>query len=196
MNEITGHYLILGELVDYITGKTIADTHDERYRQKIAHLLVDEKKFSKQEIVTNYEVTISAGDKRAVIRMDFLIMLSGKPAMLIRYAPGSLVTRRRAAIAASRILMPVRIPFVVVTNGESAEILSGKTGEILSEGLEAIFSRTELLSVLASEPDTPVSPEKIEMESRILYAFDVDDKCPCDDTTCLSTFERDQEKES
>ncbi len=26
------HHLILGELVDFITGKTIKDTHDERYK--------------------------------------------------------------------------------------------------------------------------------------------------------------------
>ena len=35
-----GHHLILGETVDYITGNIVADTHDERYRQKIAHLLI------------------------------------------------------------------------------------------------------------------------------------------------------------
>ena len=38
-----GHHLILGELDDLITGESIKDTHDERYRQRIARLLVDEK---------------------------------------------------------------------------------------------------------------------------------------------------------
>ncbi len=28
----SGHHLILGELVDFITGETIEDTHDEMYR--------------------------------------------------------------------------------------------------------------------------------------------------------------------
>ena len=30
-----GHHLILGELTDLITGETLTDTHDERYRQKL-----------------------------------------------------------------------------------------------------------------------------------------------------------------
>ena len=40
------HHLILGETVDYITGQTITDTHDERARQKIARFLVEEKGYA------------------------------------------------------------------------------------------------------------------------------------------------------
>ena len=40
---MNGHHLILGKLSDYLTGDTLDDTHDERYRQKIARLLVDRK---------------------------------------------------------------------------------------------------------------------------------------------------------
>ena len=38
---MNGHHLILGELTDYITGETLKDTHDERYRQQIARRLID-----------------------------------------------------------------------------------------------------------------------------------------------------------
>jgi hypothetical protein len=44
------HHLILGQLVDFITGRIIADTHDERYRQKIARLLVETKGYRKADI--------------------------------------------------------------------------------------------------------------------------------------------------
>ncbi|MBU0993861.1 MAG: type I restriction enzyme HsdR N-terminal domain-containing protein [Proteobacteria bacterium] len=185
---MNGHHLILGELVDYITGKTLKDTHDERYRQKIARLLVDTKGYSKKDIVTNHPVTIAAGHQKAVIRLDFLVIIFEKYAMLIRYAPGSIVTRRRPAIAASRVTMPYQIPVVVATNGEDAESLSGSTGQILFKGLDAIPSRTELETIMANDTFDLVSPEKVDMEARILYAFDVDDKCPCDDTTCVETF--------
>ena len=37
---MSGHHLILGELDDLISGETIKDTLDERYRQNIAELLV------------------------------------------------------------------------------------------------------------------------------------------------------------
>jgi hypothetical protein len=189
MNENSGHHLILGELTDYITGKIIPDTHDERYRQKIARILVEEKKFSREEILPDVLVTAFAGQKRAVIRIDFLIVIEGRPAMLIRYGPGSLVTRRRAAIAASRVVRQCQIPVVAVTNGETAEILSGTTGTLLGEGFQALPSRPELKALIDGVPETPVLLEKKERESRILYAFDVDDACPCDDTTCISKFE-------
>ena len=29
-----GHHLIMGELTDLVTGQTLPDTHDERYRQR------------------------------------------------------------------------------------------------------------------------------------------------------------------
>ena len=45
----SGH-LILGELVDFITGETIQDTHDERYRQKLARFLIEKKDYTKNDI--------------------------------------------------------------------------------------------------------------------------------------------------
>ena len=50
MEPTQGHHLILGELIDFITGETIQDTHDERYRQKLARLLVEHKGYVKKEI--------------------------------------------------------------------------------------------------------------------------------------------------
>ena len=47
-DKMAGHHLILGEITDFITGKTIEDTHDERYRQKIAKFLVNEKGYDKK----------------------------------------------------------------------------------------------------------------------------------------------------
>lgn len=36
-----GHHLVLGSLTDRLTGRTLVDTHDERYRQKIVGHLLD-----------------------------------------------------------------------------------------------------------------------------------------------------------
>jgi hypothetical protein len=47
---MTGHHLILGEVEDFITGQRLKDTHDERYRQKIARLLVAHKGYRKADI--------------------------------------------------------------------------------------------------------------------------------------------------
>ncbi|MBW2182031.1 MAG: type I restriction enzyme HsdR N-terminal domain-containing protein, partial [Deltaproteobacteria bacterium] len=117
---MNGHHLILGELVDYISGEIVKDTHDERYRQKIAQFLVEEKRYFKKEITPRFDLLIKADDNRAVIKVDFLITLKNKICMLIKYSPGSLVTRHRPSLAASRLVSPYQIPLVVVTNGKDA----------------------------------------------------------------------------
>jgi hypothetical protein len=79
---------------------------------------------------------------------------------------------------------PYQVPFVVVTNGRDAEVLSGDSGRCLGEGLDAIPSKEWLLRLVAVAGWTPLTEKQIEMESRILYAYEIDDACPCDDTIC------------
>ena len=104
--------------------------------------------------------------------------------MIIKYGPGSLVTRQRPALAASRLLEPYQIPFIVVTNGEDADILTGATGKVVCSGLESIPTRSVLQRMTLNASFERISAERAEMESRILYAFEVDGCCPCDDSVC------------
>ena len=181
---MNGHHLILGDLEDFITGEIVKDTHDERYRQKISRILVERKGFLRSDISPRLELFVRAGDKCAIVKIDFGVTLSELMAMIIKYGPGSIVTRRRPALAASRLLTPYQIPVVVVTNGEDAEILDGSTGKLLQTGLESIPGRSELLKMVSHHAFSPISAERSEMESRILYAYDVDGSCPCDDSIC------------
>ena len=99
--------------------------------------------------------------------------------MIIRYGPGSLVTRERPAIAAARILDPdYRIPFAVVTNLRDAEFLETKTGKVLRTGMNSIPDRKKLVEMMSglefeSFPDEMAR----EREARILNAFDVEVCC-------------------
>ena len=184
LNHTQEHHLILGELVDYITGETIQDTHDERYRQKLARLLVEHKGYLKKEIEPGRKLLISTGNKKAVLTIDYTIKLADKICIILKYGPGSLVTRHRPALAASRLVAPYQVPVVVVTNGEDADILEGASGKILSMGLESIPEKVELIDRIANIHFDPISPKQAEMESKIIYAFEVDGSCLCDDTTC------------
>ncbi len=181
---MNGHHLILGELTDCLTGETIPDTHDERYRQKIAKLLLEKRGYAKTEIQSRCDLQIQADEKGAIIKVDFKITLNGRIYMIIKYGPGSIVTRRRPALAVSRLLSDNQIPIVVVTNGEDAEILNGSTGEVIATGLEAIPSRSQIIKRVGDEDFDPISPARAELESRIIYAFEMDGSCPCDDTIC------------
>ena len=181
---MNGHHLILGELVDYITGKAIPDTHDERYRQNLARLLVKHKNYEKEEIETGYQLTVQADKNRAVVPIDFVIRLVDKICMIIKYGPGSLVTRHRPALAATRLVTKYQIPIAVVTNGESADVLSGESGSVLSHGLNSIPNRQQLMEDIQKYRFTPISEKRATIESRIVYCYEVDDSCPCDDTVC------------
>lgn len=181
---MSDHHLILGSLVDFITGETIEDTHDERYRQKLARLLVENKGFLKEEIKPRHDLMVKAGNKTAVVKVDFLVILSGKVCMIIKYGPGSLVTRHRLSVAVSRLVAPYQVPVVVVTNGKEAEIIDGFTGKVTGSGLDAIPSRQELTKQTADNPFERISLKRTEKESRILYAFEVDGSCFCDEGPC------------
>jgi hypothetical protein len=181
---MNGHHLILGELVDYISGKVLKDTHDERYRQKIARFLVEKKGYLKKEITPHFDLLVKANNNSAVIKVDFLVTMAKRVCMIIKYGPGSLVTRHRSSLAASRLITPYQIPVVVVTNGEKADILDGRNGKMVTSGFEAIPARNELSQKTAEGQFGKIPKTRVEQESRILYAFEVDGSCPCDDTIC------------
>jgi hypothetical protein len=181
---MSGHHLIMGELEDFITGEILEDTHDERYRQKIARFLVLEKGYAKTDIHPRQPLIVAAGSRKGRLVVDFIVVVDDWSAMVIKYGPGSLVTRYRPSLAISRVLVPYQIPLVLVTNGESVDILDGHTGKLQNSGFERIPSRDQLARQVMRIGKSPVASYRKEMESRIVYAFEIDGGCPCDDSTC------------
>ncbi len=182
---MTGHHLVLGTLRDCITGEELEDTHDERYRQKLGRLLIGGKAYPLSEVEPRVALRVRVGDKAAIVPIDFRIGPPGRPMMIVKYGPGSITTRHRCAAAAALLVAPYRVPICVVTNGEDADILESRTGKVLARGLGGIPSRSDLLLRLADWVPEPVTARQQEMASRILYAYEVDGKCPCDDTVCI-----------
>ena len=184
LKETQGHHLVLGELIDFVTGERIPDTHDERYRQQLARLLVEHKGYLKNQIQPRFELRIAAENKQAILKIDFVVHLFERICMILKYGPGSLVTRHRSALAASRLVAPYQVPIAVVTNGKDADIIEGATGNIISSGLESIPVKAALVQRVEKTDFDKISAKQAEMESRILYSFEVDGSCPCDDTIC------------
>jgi len=182
--EKNPHHLIMGELTDFLSGEILADTHDEQYRQKLARMLVKDLGFKKSDIEQNREVVIRANGRAAKIKVDFIVYMDGHAVMMIKYAPGSLVTRRLSNLALSRIIFPYQIPVVVTTSGEDAEVISGAKGKVTGEGLSSIPGILD--PVLQSLPEfpVPVAPQLAEKASRIAYACWIDGACPCDTDVC------------
>jgi hypothetical protein len=138
--------------------------------------------YDNKDILARCKQKITVDGKTALIHVDFIIRFSGKSRMVIKYGPGSLITRHRPALAMACIIAPYTIPVVVVTNGKEADILDGKTGHAIASGLGSIPSKQELAALTESTVSEPVSAKQAEMAARIVFAFEIDDKCPCDDT--------------
>ncbi|MBI9076332.1 MAG: type I restriction enzyme HsdR N-terminal domain-containing protein [Desulfatibacillum sp.] len=175
-----GHHFVFGETQDFLTGAVITDTHDERYRQQIARFLVEKKGYAREDITPRVGLLAKAGDKTRLLTVDLAVTRDHKTAMILRYAPGSLVTRHRPCLAASRLLEPYQIPVVVVTNGEDAQVLDGETGKVLGEGLESVPDAVALKQLVQSAAFAPIDDKRREMESRIIYTYEAVGACNCD----------------
>lgn len=179
MPEHFSHHLIYGTLSDYLTGEELTDTDDERIRQKISRMMVEKKGYEKTELIPRSFVDTLFTHHFVRSTIDLTIVIRNMAFMIIRYGPGSLVSRERAAIAAARVIhADYRIPLAVVTNGQEAELLDTVTGKILGNGLDSIPDRTAASILLPTLIFLPKQEGiRLEREKRILNAFDVERCC-------------------
>ncbi len=182
-----GHKRILGKTTDFVTGREITDTDDERYRQKIARFLVEERGYPKEDIEVKRRIELEIEGKKVLSMVDFVVRVNGRSSMVVRYGPGSLVTRERPALASARLLEPYQVPVTVVTNGEDAEVIDTATGDVISTGIASIPSREAILERLGDTGFPPVPPRRREAEKRILCAYDwLEHSLECDDDWCAT----------
>ncbi len=174
----------MGELTDLITGQTLPDTHDERYRQRIIRWLIDAKGYQREAIHPRVPIDLSVDTRSARIRLDFVVKHADRIVLLIKYGPGSLVTRHQIAYAASRLLAPYVVPFSIVTNGEDAHWLDNTDRTLKNQGLEGIWDFGTLVESLEGRPRVGITPWQATMAARILWAYELDGRCPCDDAVC------------
>lgn len=184
MADLRTHHLIYGTMADYLTGDSIVDTDDERYRQKIARFMVEEKGYAREELIPRLRIETLFNKNFITSTIDLTVCLRDRYFMVVRYGPGSLVSRERPAIAAARVLNPdYQIPYAVVTNGEDAEFLAVNSSKVLACGMEKIPDRKQASGLLKTAVFPPPPPAKRrEQELRILNVFDQEICCtggPC-----------------
>ncbi|MEW6267614.1 MAG: type I restriction enzyme HsdR N-terminal domain-containing protein [Thermodesulfobacteriota bacterium] len=158
-------------LRDFVTGRELPDTDDERIRQAVEEFLVRGKGYRPEEIELDRCFDLPVADSPERGRIDLIVLIQGRPFMAILCAPGSLVTRERAALAAARLADEVQIPFTVVTNGREAELLDTITGRVTAEGLAAWPDRAEAEVLIAGLKPQPLKEGRKEKEARIYLAF-------------------------
>ena len=183
MVDIPLHHYIYGTCIDYITGDTIVDTDDERCRQELAKLLVEKKGYAKSDLEPRLCIETLYNGQYVASTIDITTKEDEKRFMILRFGPGSIVTRERAAIAAARVLeASYQIPLAVVTNGKDAEVLDTYTGKVIRQGLDNIPDKNEAEALVQSMRFDPFDDEKRDRERRILNAYDIEVCCaggPC-----------------
>jgi hypothetical protein len=184
MADIPSHHYIYGTCTDFITGETIVDTDDERCRQDLARLLVKEKGYAKSDLEPRLCIETLYNGQFVASTIDITVREAGKRFMILRFAPGSIVTRERSAIAAARVLEPAyQIPLAVVTNSRDAEVLDTYTGKVIRQGLDMIPDKKEAENLVKSLRFELFDDEtRKDRERRILNAYDVEVCCaggPC-----------------
>jgi len=173
------HHLIYGTLADYLTGEELTDTDDERIRQQLSRMMVEEKGYPQESLTPRLAIETLFSHNFVRSTIELTASIGNRQLLIIRYGPGSLVSRERAAIAAARVLNPAyQIPLAVVTNGQDAELLETSSGKILGYGLESIpdwSQAREFLEQAVFVPPPEGQPR--ERELRILNAFDLERCC-------------------
>ncbi len=179
MIDTSGHHIVYGELQDYLTGTLLSDTDDERIRQGLARLLVEQLGYAKEELEPRLTINSCYNNNRVQTLIELTVRIMGKRLFLLRYGPGSLVTREKAAVSAARILDPeYRIPLAIVTNGRDAELIETAGGKVLAEGMECIPNRQRAEALLQEYVFEPFAdPGLRDKALRILNVFDQEVCC-------------------
>lgn len=141
----------------------------------LAEFLVAERGFARAELTVRDTIQTMFNGEAVTSKIAIVIRLQDKPVLMIRYGPGSIVTRERPSLAAARVYDPeYRVPIVVVTNSQDAKMIDTLTGKVLGEGFSALPHRAELMAQMSHLLFEPYAePEKIDREKRVLNVFDV-----------------------
>jgi len=182
-----GRKRILGKMTDFLTGREITDTDDERLIQNVARFLVEKKEYGKEDIERKRRIELDIEGKKVYSIVDLTVKIAGRSTVVIKYGPGSLVTRERPALAIARVLEPYIVPLAVVTNGEEAELLDTASGKVIASGLGSIPDKSAILEQSKKFTWGSLSPRQIEAEKRILSAYDyLEHSLECDDDWCAA----------
>jgi len=177
-------HLVMGELTDYLTGQTLPDTHDERLIQQISRFLVEDKGFSREDILSRKKMSLTVDGKTGTVVVHFIILINHVAFAVGMYGPGSIVTRQRPAIAVARLVEDHVVPYAFITNGRDANLLDSNSGKVIGKDLNSIYSKTEALQLFRKIHLQKLSEDRREKEQRILYTMDILTHAECDEFVC------------
>ncbi len=90
-------------LIDFITGKTVANIGAEAHRQKVERFLVEQKGYEKSDIGVDVDVELCMEDQIYRTQLDLVVKVDGLAFMVLKCAAGSLESREKEIVSAARV---------------------------------------------------------------------------------------------
>lgn len=162
----------VGVIIDFITGKEIPDVGPEANRQRVERVLVEQKGYAKEDIEVDAPLEVEIAQKVYRSSVDLVVSVDGRRLMAVKCVAGSLGSREREIISASRLLDKYQIPFSVASDGKTAIVLGTVSGKKLGEGLNAIPSKEEIKKSSAATRLEPLPEKRLEKEKLIFRSYD------------------------
>jgi type I restriction enzyme M protein len=160
-----------GYIKDYVTGKPLPDTPEERVRQKIEHLLVDELGYEKFEIDVEKEIEVTIGRRKFSPRADLVVRVGVSPIMVIETkAPEEDITIYRDQAKSYAKVHKPPVPIVVLTNGTDTEVWNIPDDKLIAQSISGILPRDKA-SELLSKGFRSLTTAEVEAALRTLVTF-------------------------
>ncbi len=161
-------------LLDFITGEPIPDIGAEANRQQVMRFLINEKKYLKTDIDRDVDIRLTIAGDLYHSQVDLVVGIDdNRKIMAIKCAAGSLGSREREILAASRLLLTYQIPLSVVSDGKTAIVLDTVSGRKIGEGLTVVPSKDEAVKRFGNAPFVPLPDERRNREMLIFRTYDV-----------------------
>jgi type I restriction enzyme M protein len=160
-----------GYIKDYVTGKLLPDTPEERVRQKMEHLLVDELGYGKFEIDVEKEIEVSIGRRKFSPRADLVVRVGISPIMIIETkAPEEDITIYRDQAKSYAKVHKPPVPIVVLTNCTDTEVWNIPDDKLITQSISGILPRDKA-SELLSKGFRTLTTAEVDAALRTLVTF-------------------------
>ncbi len=158
------------EYRDLISGRILPYSDDEYVRQAAERVLL-ERGWDASRVQVAAEICRRVGEQTVEVKADLLLMVGGRPGLLMRCARASLVSREKEVVAAARLFADPWVPYAMTMNGEDAELLDTASGKVLATGLEAVPSPAELERMVEELPPHHPTPSELDKAMRVYRTF-------------------------
>ena len=159
-------------IIDFVTGRPKANAGAEANRQAVERLLVESKGYDRQEIEVDAPITLEMAEGSYRSTVDLVVRIHGLRYMVIRCAPGALVSREREVTAAARLLEPYQIPLAVASDGADAIVWDVVTGKIIGEGIAAIPTKAHAMATFDTTALVPMDQRRLGRQQLIFKSYD------------------------